>query len=426
MDPSDLPPSAMLPHAAKRQAETARDLLQPAPPASPEDNNHHIRDLFTSNPTLISVPVVEGRQPIGLITRDIFLSQMARQFAHEVYGKKSCIAFMDKSPLIVDVELDITSLSAKAIETGEKALKDGFIITQGGNYAGIGAGFELVKALSDLQIEKNRMLTDSINYASVIQRSFLSSSSEQLRSTLDDHFLIWEPRDVVGGDCYFFQRRPHGFFAAVIDCTGHGVPGAFMTLIASSSLAQVLRTVDPSNPAAVMNELNRVIKVSLRQEAEHADAHTNSDDGFDAAFLWFDAGDRTITFAGAKTPLFHTSPAQPAITLVESDRRGVGYVETAMNYAWNNHLLPAPEGAAFYVTTDGIIDQIGSARRIALGKRRFVEGLERQKLLAMASQGDALRNHYRTYQGAEERRDDVTALGFRVTPALLASFGGAK
>ena len=123
---------------------------------------------------------------------------------------------------------------------------------------------DLVKAIADLQAE-NRLVMESINYASVIQKSFLRSSREDMAAALNDYFMHWEPRDVVGGDYYYFVKHDDGFFCAVIDCTGHGVPGAFMTLIIASALNQVLKETDLHNPAAALAEVNRTVKQSLGQ-----------------------------------------------------------------------------------------------------------------------------------------------------------------
>ena len=421
MNMHDLPETEQAAALEKRVPERAEELMLIVPTATPTNTNAEIRKLFTDNPLLVSVPIIEGASPIGLITREIFLGQMARPYAAEVFGKKSCIAFMDKSPLVVDRRTSITDLSARAVETGEKALKDGYIVTEDGRYAGVGLGFELVKALSDLQVEKNRMLTDSINYASVIQRSFLSNSKEQLAATLGDHFMEWQPRDVVGGDCYFFTRRKNLFFMALIDCTGHGVPGAFMTLIAASLIEQAITMSDLRDPAGVMGNLNRLIKTALRQQSITADIANQSDDGLDAAFFCLDAEEKSLTFAGAKTPLFMIPRNDGKVEMIDGNRKGVGYVDTPMDYQWDNQIIAATPGTKFYITTDGIIDQIGGPRRIAFGKKRLQEVLSRNHALPMPVQRKLLMDVFLQYQGAEPRRDDVTMTGFHITDALLAS-----
>ena len=207
-------------------------------------------EIFSSRRDVASLAVIEGNRPIGLINRDIFLSQMSEPFHRELYDKKSCIAFMDKEPLVVDAGMSIEALTFKAVEAGEKALVDGFIVTRDGAFAGLGSGLQLVGAVAEMQAEKNRQIMQSIEYASVIQRAMLRTSRDTLAASLPDAAMVWEPRDVVGGDFYHFAAYPHGWFGAVADCTGHGVPGAFMTLLASSSLSQVLEQTGPRDPAS--------------------------------------------------------------------------------------------------------------------------------------------------------------------------------
>ncbi len=165
MNLNDLPLTAALRMTEIATARIAEDLLIQVPTLTPADTNAQARAVFTDNSHVASIPVLVDATPVGLITRDEFLSLMARPFAPELFNRKSCTHFMDARPLVVEVSLQISELSARAVDAGGKALKDGFILTRDGVYVGIGKGFDLVKALSDLQIEKNLQLTESINYA---------------------------------------------------------------------------------------------------------------------------------------------------------------------------------------------------------------------------------------------------------------------
>jgi hypothetical protein len=109
---------------------------------------------------------------------------MSKQFRMELYGRKSCIAFMDKEPLIVDAALDIEALTFKTVEYGEKALSDGFIVTRDGVFAGTGNGLQLMRVVADMQASRNRQIMHSIEYASVIQQSTLRSSLDALARSL--------------------------------------------------------------------------------------------------------------------------------------------------------------------------------------------------------------------------------------------------
>jgi serine phosphatase RsbU (regulator of sigma subunit) len=393
-------------HLPRFRLSVAADLCVETISVLSDTTNFSVLELFTERRDLMSLPVIEGGRPIGLISRNIFMSQMSKPFYHELYGKKSCIAFMDKEPLIVDAAMSIEALTFRAVESGEKALADGFIVTKDGALAGVGFGLQLMNVVANMQAEKNRQIMHSIDYASVIQRSLLRPSNLALSDALDDAHLEWQPRDVVGGDFYHFARYEDGWFAAIADCTGHGVPGAFMTLISSSTLTQALQQLGPRDPAALIGEVNRGVKGMLGQVEGHGQAESN--DGMDAAFLWFDNATRQLHFAGAKLSLFQLDPDQQAVQTVDGERMGVGYVDSPLDYAWTNKVIVIPEGSLLFLTTDGLIDQIGGAKDIAYGKRRMRDVLLAQRTECARHVSQAMLDDYQAWQGEQPRRDDLT------------------
>ncbi|HUW36639.1 MAG TPA: SpoIIE family protein phosphatase [Rhodocyclaceae bacterium] len=399
----------------------AASLLLDVPSVTPAQTNKDVFALFDQSSAIVGLPVVEDGQPIGLINRNIFMDSFARPFHRELYGNKSCIAFMDKKPLVVDGQISLQELSFLALDHGGKTLADGFIITIGGRYAGMGTGQDMVRALSNLQAEKNRLVMESIDYASVIQRSFLRPSQQALRASLPDHFLVWEPRDVVGGDYFHFQAFDEGFFFALFDCTGHGVPGAFMTLIVASFLENALNADNRRDPGAVLVEVNRRVKTALGQIADvHGGDETGdeemehrSDDGMDAAFCWFDSARRELTYAGAHSPLLLRQAGESEVRLIEGDRLGVGYAATPLTQTWRNQSFTLAPGATVYLCTDGIVDQLGGPKRIAFGKKRLCQLLLTHGEQPMAAQKAVILDTLAAYQDDEPRRDDVSMFGFR-------------
>ncbi len=408
---------------AVQQRTSARSLAQTNPPVGPELTNEDIFVRFTHNPLLTSLAVVENERPIGLIDRNVFLNNYAKPFHRDIYMRKSCIAFMNTSPLVADASISVEALGLQLVEGGDNKLTEGFIITDNGQYLGTGTAEELIRAISDQQAEKNRVMMQSIGYASVIQRSFLRASRETVLQTFSDHFLIWDPRDVVGGDCYYCRRFPNGIFFALIDCTGHGVPGAFMTLISTSLLEQSLNNGSPEDPSALMQDLNRRIKQALGQlddlsseedESEDEDnVDSHSDDGLDGGFFFLNTETHVLTYSGAKTPLFYQRPTDSEIQQLDGDRRGIGYSGTPMAFEWTNHQIALQPGTLVYLFTDGIIDQIGGTRQIAYGKRRLKVQLFDHIGQPMPAQSEALTHSFDEWQGSNARRDDVTAFGFR-------------
>lgn len=372
-----------------------------------EDSNSLVMEIFSARRDMGSLAVIENLRPIGLINRDIFMSQMSKPFHRELYDKKSCIAFMDKEPLVVDADESIETLAFRTVEAGEKALVDGFIVTRGGRFAGVGSGLELVSAVAEMQAEKNRQIMQSIEYASVIQRAMLRASDEALATQLPGAALLWEPRDVVGGDFYHFAAFPHGWFGAIADCTGHGVPGAFMTLLASASLSQALEQMGPRDPAALLSAVNRNVKGLLGQ-VNSAPGEARSNDGLDTAFLWFDTRENVLHFAGARIALHILPPDSAEFETLAADRMGVGYVDSHADYVWNLHSVAVAPGSLLFICTDGLTDQIGGPRSISFGRRRALDVIREHRAEPAAALCERLRQTLADWQSVQPRRDDVT------------------
>ncbi|HWT37453.1 MAG TPA: SpoIIE family protein phosphatase [Paraburkholderia sp.] len=400
--------------STQRDPRSAGDLCQEVPAVDAEDPNSRVMEIFSSRNDMKSLAVLESGRPIGLINRDIFLSQMSKPFHRELYDKKSCIAFMDKEPLVVDADMSIEALTFKTVEVGEKALVDGFIVTREGHFAGLGSGLQLLGAVAEMQAEKNRQIMQSIEYASVIQQAMLRASRETLAARLPEAALVWEPRDVVGGDFYHFAAFPHGWFGATADCTGHGVPGAFMTLLASASLSQALEQIGPRDPAALLAAVNRNVKSLLGQVHSAAEV-PQSNDGLDAAFFWFDARESQLHFAGARIALHILAPDSDQFETIAADRMGVGYVDSLADYTWQLRKIAVPRGSLLFICTDGLIDQIGGPRSISFGRRRALDLILENRAESPAAICEKLRRALAEWQGVQARRDDLTLFCARIT-----------
>ena len=352
---------------------SAGDLCRPVPMVAPTDTNATVRELFDQHRELISLPVVDGTRALGLIKRHTFQSEMAKPFRKELHERKSCLAFMDAQPLVVEADATIERTAMLVADGQTNALADGFVVVRGGEFVGVGFGLDLMRKVADLQEAKNRQIMQSIDYASVIQRAMLHTSREVLKTDLPDSAIVWEPRDTVGGDFFLCAKFDHGVFVAMADCTGHSVPGAFMTpdrLVAW--LSQTLERDGPADPAQLLGTLNRKIKQSLGQVGSRI-VGEQSDDGLDALFMWLNQRDRLMTYAGARIPLHVLRAGAESVTTHETDRVGIGYVDTATDYRWQNRTLPLQENDLIYTATDGLTDQIGGARNIGFGKRRLRE-----------------------------------------------------
>lgn len=397
-------------------ARVASDLLVGIEPVTSLVENRDVYKIFEVEPELIGLPVVDDGRPTGLINRNRFMQSLARPFHRELYWHKSCTAFMDRSPLVVDASMSVGDLSLAIAGEASGTLLDSFVVVEDGRYLGMGLTQGVLRAVARLQAEKNRMVMDSISYGSVIQNSLGRSSRLEMRKVLADHFLLWEPRDVVSGDFYYFRDFADGFLFGLYDCTGHGVPGAFMTLIMSSFLQGAINSESCRDPGGLLGEINRQVKRAMGQiDHKHSEESVEhgSDDGMDAAFGWYDRLSGKLTYAGAHLQLYVLNADMDEFNIISGDRHGVGYASTPMDACWTNHEVMLDQGAAVYMFSDGVLDQLGGDKRIAFGRRRLCSTLLEHRGQAMPEQRAALLDALVEYQGAEVRRDDVSAFGFR-------------
>jgi PAS domain S-box-containing protein len=248
------------------------------------------------------------------------------------------------------------------------------------------------------------IIRESVQYASKMQRALLPPEADL--EALGDHLVIWEPRDVVGGDLFWLRRTEGGLLLIVGDGTGHGVPGAFMTLVATSALNQALLEHPDGDPARLLRHMNGHVKYMLRQDVVEGEA----DDGMELGLCLIDASGG-ITFAGARFSLLEVADGEARE--LKGDKGGIGYRRVPVAAAFTNHRLTPAPGAAYYLVTDGFVDQVGGEKRRAFGKRRLLQKLVALRALPMAAQREALLAALADYRGTEPRRDDVTLVGFR-------------
>ena len=224
---------------------------------------------------------------------------------------------------------------------------------------------ELSRQYEELDFANNEIKA-SIQYARRIQHAILPGK-DTLPKAIRDHFVIWKPKDIIGGDIFWLHKQGHRFIAAVIDCTGHGVPGAIMTMIANMALNRVVQDVSDDDPSAVLKELNRLVRISLGQHIPGS----STDDGLDVGLCVVNPKERSLIFAGARIGMLVTENGM--IKEIKGDRKSIGYRTSNPDQIFTNHRLVLEEDAAIYLTTDGIFDQVGGNRRLPFGKRRFVE-----------------------------------------------------
>ena len=243
----------------------------------------------------------------------------------------------------------------------------------------------------------NRDVTDSIVYARRIQDSILSER-EILDRLLPENFVFYQPKDIVSGDFYFWRETERGLTLAVCDCTGHGVPGAFVSLIASECLRRSAEVTD--DPAEILDCMEAMFKRRLKGQP----------DTVDLAVVHFDLVNKAVRFAGARRPLWLVRDGE--LQQHFGSRKSLGDDSPVV---FENQEIALMPGDVVYLFTDGIADQFGGENNRKLKPRRLKELFRKVRTLPLAVQGEALRTEIENWQGNNESTDDLLALGVRYT-----------
>lgn len=261
--------------------------------------------------------------------------------------------------------------------------------------------------------EKNRNITDSINYAKRIQQSFLTSD-KIINQALKNHFILFKPRNIVSGDFYLAFDLPDRTIVMCSDCTGHGIPGAFMSLISISMLNEIFRSKITLEPAKILDELRSKIIQSLNPDESEDGAKDGMDVALISIFKDTNSGKIKIHFAGGNNTLHLVTNENESSSMIEfkGDNQPVGYFSKMKPFT--QHEIIAHTGDTIYLYTDGFADQFGGPK----GKKFMTKQLK-QTLIAIShlpikEQLIVLDKAYKEWQGSLEQVDDVTVIGIKL------------
>lgn len=261
--------------------------------------------------------------------------------------------------------------------------------------------------------ETHNLVVSSVNYASRLQRGQLPRA-QRIQNRFASFATLWEPRDTIGGDLWWVSssQRAGPFILAVADCTGHGVPGAMLSLLVSNSLERIYANSTEEDPANALISLDHFVRTGLNQDR----ADSESDDGCDAVVLRIDREKQIIEFAGAKIGLFQTT-TQGRVFRHAVARCSLGYID-AIEQADKPQVatISYATGDLFVIVTDGFTDQIGGQgeKKTAYGYRRLESLLQKNKDIDAPTLAQCMQADFKQWQGTEVRRDDVTAVVFRL------------
>jgi serine phosphatase RsbU (regulator of sigma subunit) len=252
-------------------------------------------------------------------------------------------------------------------------------------------------------LRAHQQINDSIDYASLIQRAILPN--QQLAQQLGEHhFVLWRPRDVVGGDFYVFRSEGEQYLLGVVDCAGHGVPGALMTMLARAALDHAMARAGLASPAAILTQTDGMMRSMLSDCALPRAIATNMDVGL----AYVERGARRLRYAGARISLYWSDGRE--VGEIKGTRRAIGDRRVGEYADREIELRP---GVTYYLATDGFLDQAGGELGYGFGNTRFARLLQEHARLPMAEQAGALDDALTRYRGELPQRDDVTILSFR-------------
>ena len=254
-------------------------------------------------------------------------------------------------------------------------------------------------------MNQNRKITDSISYASRIQNAVLPPP-QMLEAHLNDYFVYSKPRDIVSGDFYWSKKIDDSVVIAVADSTGHGVPGAFMSLLGTALLSESVMQIPQLNASKILNKLREKLIESL-----HRNKNRGLRDGMDIAMLIIEGGKRRMQYAGAHNPLYIIRKGE--LLEFKGDRMPIG----AMNKndkSFRNRVVELKENDMVYLFTDGFYDQIGGPKDRKFMRKNFKKMLERMSPLPLAQQKEEINIVYEVWRGSNKQVDDILILGFRV------------
>ncbi|MFI5151271.1 MAG: tetratricopeptide repeat protein [Bacteroidia bacterium] len=254
----------------------------------------------------------------------------------------------------------------------------------------------------------NKEVNDSIQYAQRIQQAILPPA-ELIRESLPDSFVYYQPKNVVSGDFYFFHKIKTGeVILAACDCTGHGVPGAFMSMIGSEQISKIVIEKGITEPSRILDELHAGLRKALQQD------RNSSRDGMDAAFCKVNLGLARLEFAGANRPCWIVKAGTNELLEIKPDKQAIGGLESELRKAFSAQTYAFSKGDKIYLFSDGYADQFGGEK----GKKFMLRNFQKLVLsichLSMREQELALKAAYTEWKSNLEQVDDILVIGFQL------------
>jgi len=257
---------------------------------------------------------------------------------------------------------------------------------------------------------KNVEITDSIKYAKNIQEALLPNLSN-IHSLFGQSFVLYMPKDIVSGDFYWFARNGDTRFIAAVDCTGHGVPGAFMSIVGNTLLNEIVNEKKITRPGDILLELHKGVKIALNQNAQEFERR----DGMDITLCAFRDHSKEVEYAGANRPLWiYRKNRNYELEIIKASKFPIGGLELEEHRVYENHVITVEEGDCLYLFSDGYADQFGGPK----GKKFMLTNLQKtirdMVELPMPQQKQKLEQTFVNWKLDTEQIDDVLVIGIRI------------
>lgn len=255
--------------------------------------------------------------------------------------------------------------------------------------------------------QKNKSISDSINYAYHIQSSLMPGEND-IRALMPNSFMFYKPKDVVSGDYPWLYTEGDEIYIGAMDCTGHGVPGALMSLIGFFSQNEIVARNSKLNAGQLLDHLHHNVVKTLKQEEEDC----LTEDGMDAAFCRINLQKRELHYAGAHRPLYHVSGGK--LEVIKGNKFPVGSNQYSSRKDFTNHLIQLNQGDAIYIMTDGFPDQYGGPD----GKQKYMSGRVRKLIqdhthLSIFQMRKLFRDTFYNWKGETRQLDDILIIGIK-------------
>lgn len=265
---------------------------------------------------------------------------------------------------------------------------------------------EELQQQKDLIEEKNKEVMDSIHYAKRLQKAILPTS-QYIYENLRDSFILFRPKDIVSGDFYWMTNIGDQIFVAAVDCTGHGVPGAMVSIVGANGLNRCVKEFNLTHPSDILDKLRELVIETFN--ASHGD---EVKDGMDIALVSFNKKTKKLEYSGANNPLWIAHYQSKEMEVIKADKQPIGKFDHAVPFT--NHEVQLSEGDCIYIFTDGYADQFGGTKGKKLKYKPFQEMLIKHMHMPMHEQKEIVEDTFVEWMSEFEQVDDVCVIGVRL------------